>query len=66
VGQECAFMKNNSAQLKEVPADITVCAHCMEEIQRVGEDALDWCSDCQSIEGDTLQITTEEYERVHA
>jgi hypothetical protein len=47
-------------------AEITVCAHCDEEIQRVGEDYLDWCEGCQSIEGDTETITIEEYERRHA
>lgn len=41
---------------------VTVCAACGEEIRRVGEDALDWCEGCQSIEGDTREITTEEYE----
>ncbi len=41
---------------------ITVCAHCYEEIQRVGCDSLDWCEGCQQIEGDTLELTTEEWE----
>lgn len=41
---------------------ITVCAHCNEEIQRVGEDCLDWCEACQQIEGDTIEMTMEEFE----
>lgn len=41
---------------------MTVCAHCYEEIVRVGEDYLDYCESCNQIEGDTLEITTEEYE----
>lgn len=45
---------------------MTVCAHCFEEISRVGEDYLDWCEGCQQVEGDTLEITTEEYERRQA
>jgi hypothetical protein len=45
---------------------MTVCAHCSEEIQRVGEDYLDWCEGCQSLEGDTEEITAEEFERRHA
>lgn len=43
---------------------ITVCAHCYEAITRLGEDSLDWCEPCQSIEGETIEITTEEYESV--
>ncbi len=45
---------------------MTICAACHEEIQRVGEDCLDWCEGCQSIEAETLEVTTEEYERLHA
>jgi hypothetical protein len=45
---------------------MTVCSHCFEEIARVGEDALDWCEGCQQLEGDTEEVTTEEYERRHA
>jgi hypothetical protein len=41
---------------------ITVCADCYEPIQRVGEDYLDYCEGCQQVEGDTLEITTEEWE----
>jgi hypothetical protein len=41
---------------------ITVCAHCNEEIRLVGEDSLDWCESCQSLEGDTRTITMEEFE----
>jgi hypothetical protein len=41
---------------------ITVCGHCYEAIERVGEDALDWCESCQSIEGPTVELTMEEYE----
>lgn len=41
---------------------VTVCAYCHEEIQRVGEDSLDYCESCHSIEGDTFEMTTEEYE----
>lgn len=41
---------------------ITVCAHCNEEIQLLGEDYLDWCEGCQSVEGDTLEMTMEEFE----
>jgi hypothetical protein len=41
---------------------VTVCAHCREAIQRVGEDYLDYCEGCQSVEGDTVTITMEEYE----
>lgn len=44
---------------------ITVCEHCNEEIMRVGEDYLDYCEGCQSIEGPTVEITTEEYEALH-
>ncbi len=44
---------------------ILVCSHCSEEIKGVGEDCLDWCEGCQQIEGDTEEITTEEYERRH-
>lgn len=43
---------------------ITVCAHCNEEIQRVGQDYLDWCEGCQQIEGDTIEMTIEEFERL--
>ncbi len=45
---------------------VIVCGHCNEEIMRVGEDYLDYCEGCQSIEGPTLEISTEEYERLHA
>lgn len=41
---------------------ITVCAHCNEEIQSVGEDYLDWCESCQAVEGDTTTMTMEEFE----
>lgn len=44
---------------------MTVCTHCYEEIQHVGEDSLDWCEGCQSLEAGTEEITTEEYEAIH-
>ncbi len=45
---------------------MTVCAHCYDEIQRVGEDCLDWCEGCNELEGETVEITTEEFEKRHA
>lgn len=41
---------------------VTVCAHCSEAIERVGADALDYCENCQLIEGETREVTLEEYE----
>lgn len=43
---------------------ITVCKDCREEISRVGYygDSLSYCEGCQAVEGDTITITTEEYE----
>lgn len=42
---------------------VIVCKACGEEIRLVGEDYLSWCEGCQSVEGETEEITTEEYER---
>lgn len=42
--------------------EITVCAHCYEEIQRVGEDSLNWCEGCQQVEGETKTMTIQEFE----
>lgn len=43
---------------------ITVCAECHGEIERVGEDLLDYCEACQSVEGKTVEMTMEEWEAV--
>lgn len=44
---------------------VRVCAECNEEIKRVGEDLLDWCESCQSLEGKTKTLTQDEYEAAH-
>lgn len=46
---------------------VTVCADCYEQIERVGAygDSLNWCESCQQVEGDTLEMTMEEYEAAH-
>jgi hypothetical protein len=49
---------------KEEQEMIRVCAHCCGEIRvmRTGDDWLDYCEGCQQVEGDTKEITVEEYE----
>lgn len=42
---------------------VRVCAYCLEEVQSVGEDHLNYCENCQQIEGPTKEVTVEEYER---
>lgn len=44
---------------------IRVCAACSHEIERVGDDALDYCSNCESIEQPTKWISEKEYEAKH-
>lgn len=43
---------------------VTVCAECREEIEgrSAGDESWSWCEGCQQVEGDTLEITMEEYE----
>lgn len=43
---------------------VIVCKHCREEISSVGYygDSLSYCESCQEVEGDTIEITMEEYE----
>jgi len=40
---------------------MTVCAECDagEEIRRVGEDALDFCPACRTVEGKTKEVDEE-------
>ncbi len=47
---------------------MTVCADCYEEIdgKSAGDESWSWCEGCQQVEGDTLEIITEEYEAHHA
>jgi hypothetical protein len=44
---------------------VTVCAECNGDIIRVGADLLDYCESCQQVEGDTKEITTEEWEALN-
>lgn len=43
---------------------IRVCAFCCEEIKvlSAGDESWDYCEGCHQIEGDTAEITIEEYE----
>jgi hypothetical protein len=43
---------------------VRVCAHCYEEIQVLnsGDEWWDYCEGCHQVEGDTVEITMEEYE----
>jgi hypothetical protein len=45
-----------------------VCAECFEEIQGIssGDESWDYCEGCHQIEGETLDVTMEEYEAMHA
>ena len=44
---------------------IHVCSHCHEEIQGVGgpDECLNWCENCQQLEGDTEYLTIEQLEQ---
>lgn len=46
---------------------ITVCSECMEqiEVKSAGDECWDYCEGCQQVEGNTEEITTEEYEAYH-
>lgn len=46
---------------------VRVCAECYEQIEvlRAGDEGWDYCENCHLTEGDTLEITTEEYEARH-
>jgi hypothetical protein len=43
---------------------ITVCAECNEAIEIIsrGDESWDYCENCHQVEGDTREITMEEYE----
>lgn len=47
---------------------VRVCAECMEQIQVVnsGDEYWDYCEGCHQVEGSTVEITMEEYEKDHA
>ena len=44
---------------------VIVCAECSanQEIEIVGGDSLNYCPACRTIEGETEEITQEEYEQ---
>lgn len=46
---------------------ITVCADCYEQIETksAGDESWSYCESCQQVEGNTLELTTEEYEAHH-
>lgn len=43
---------------------VTVCADCYGEIQMLhsGDECWNYCESCQQVEGNTTEITLEEYE----
>ncbi len=43
---------------------ITVCAHCNEpiEVLSAGDECWNYCEGCQQTEGDTAEMTMEEFE----
>ena len=45
---------------------VIICAECSanQEIEIIGKDYLNYCPACRSIEGDTEEITEEEYEQL--
>lgn len=49
---------------QEFLCEIEVCRGCASEVQRLGEDGISFCPECEHIvEGDTEIITIEEQER---
>lgn len=46
---------------------MTVCSYCYEEIEykSAGDESWSYCKGCNQVEGDTEEITTEEYEAYH-
>ncbi len=46
---------------------IRVCAECLEQIESksAGDESWDYCEGCHQVEGNTIEITTEEYEAAH-
>jgi hypothetical protein len=46
---------------------VRICAYCHEvvEIKTAGDESWDYCAGCHQIEGPTLEITEEQYEKEH-
>lgn len=47
---------------------IRICTDCREEIKvlAAGDECWDYCENCHQIEGNTVEITEEEYDAQHS
>jgi hypothetical protein len=45
--------------------ELRICVHCQEPIQTVsaGDEIWDWCESCQLVEGGTITVDAEQWER---
>jgi hypothetical protein len=46
---------------------VTICEYCNEETTGIsaGDESWTYCENCQRVEVPTLEVTTEEYEKMH-